>query len=275
MRLLASALLSLIALNVADGAEFFPKKANPTDVRIVGVKPTPEPGNVKTVIQFPKEKQVVGSSSVNVQIRLTGFPLGVPSNDFDRAKQIYNDPNGQSMLVFVDNNHPIEIYKSFIDSLDGNNLFFDLTLTTQIPYTLQEGMHVIRAFPDRSFGESLKSPGSYDASIFYVGKRENNLNVNLKAPYLTYNEPLETMTYTASKPLLLDFYLSNIQLSRDGYKVRVTIDGNIERLLTQWIPYYIYGLAAGRHTVRLQLLDEKNEVEPGLFNDVTRTISVR
>lgn len=263
---------SLLLGTVGFAAEFQPRQANPSMVRIVPVRPTPEPDNVRLTLTFPKEGQVLNSSGVDVKAQLVGFPTGTNS-DFDRAKEIYNDPRGQSLLIFVDNFHPIEIYKSFVDSLDQNNLFFNITLTTSIPYRLKNGMHVIRAFPDRSFGESLKGPGNYAARIFYVGERKNNLDVDLNGPYLTYNEPLETLRYEADKPILLDFYLSNVQLSKDGFKVRVTINGD-QRILTQWVPYYIYGLDKGKHTIQLELIDEKNELVPGLFNSVTRTITV-
>ncbi len=266
-------LLVLLLCSVGFAAEFTPQKINPSGVRIVPVRPTPEPDNVQTTIVFPKEEQVLAGNPVNVQVRLRGFPIGTLS-DFDRAKEIYNDPNGQSLLIFIDDYHPFEIYKSFVDSLDQNNLFFDLTLNKDIPYELKEGIHVIRAFPDRSYGESLKRPGCYDASVFYIGKKENAKEVNLKAPYLTYNEPLETLRYNEKQPILLDFYLSNTQLSRDGYKVRVIINDTITRILTLWAPYYIYGIPKGQHTIQLQLLNPKNEVEPGMFNDVKRTITV-
>lgn len=271
MRLLIA--LCLCALAPQFAADMESRKPNLSSVRIVPVQPTPEPSNVLTSIVFPKEGQILWSNPVRVQIRLMGFNLGTNS-DFPRARELYNDPNGQSLLIFIDNEHPFEIYKSMIDGLDTNNLFYDWNYIKRIPYHLKEGMHVIRVFPDRSYGESLKGPGCYAAGIFYIGSRTDNLDVDLSAPYLTYNEPLETLRYQSDKPILLDFYLSNTQLSRDGYKVKVTIDKDIERNLTTWVPYYIYGLQAGTHTIRLQLVDGKNEQVPGLFNDVTRTITV-
>lgn len=266
-------LFTLVVTLKGFGAEFSPGKANPSMVRIVPVSPTPEPNNVILTLTFPKSEQVVRGGGVEIQAQLEGFPVGTNS-DFERAKEIYNDPNGQSLLVFIDDFHPIEIYKSFVDALDPNNLYYNLTLTTKIPYSLAEGMHVIRAFPDRSYGESLKGQGAYVARVFYVGEKKNNQDIDLNGPYLTYNEPLQTVRYSAKKPLLLDFYLSNVQLSRDGYKVRVTIDGSVERILTQWVPYYIYGLDSGKHTLQLELINEKNEQVPGLFNKVKRTIQV-
>ena len=266
-------MLLLLFSRMAFAAEIEPKIANPSLIRIIPVEPTPEADNVTCKIVFPREGQSV-YNPVKLQFQLRGFPVGVGS-DFERKKEIFDDPNGQSLLVFVDNYQPIEIYESFLDALDDSNLYFDLTLTTTLPFYLNEGMHVIRAFPDRSYGESLKGKGCFAAGIFYIGGAQNNLNVNLNAPYLTYNEPLETLVYPEGRPLLLDFYISNIQLSKDGYKVRVVIDGNIERTLTSWVPYYIYGLPIGMHSIRLQLLDEKNQIVPGLFNDVIRSIRIQ
>jgi hypothetical protein len=264
-------LLALCSASFA--AEFSPRKANPTEVRIVPVRPTPEPDNVELSITFPKMDQVVSGYSLDVQLQLEGFNVGTNS-DFDRAKQIYNDPMGQSVLVFIDDHEPFEIYKSFVDALDNNNLYYNWTLNQVIPFSLKEGFHVIRAFPARSFGEGLKGPGRFAVRRFYVGERKAYLDVDLCAPYLTYNEPLESLTYCPHQPILLDFYLTNIQLSQDGYKVRVTIDGDITRILTQWVPYYIYGIPSGRHTIELELINEKNEVAPGAFNKVKRTITV-
>ncbi len=262
-----------IICSVGFAAEFAPRKANPTEIRIVPVRPTPEADNVKVTLQFPKNEQVMYQQPINVQIRVLGFPVGTMS-DFDRKKQVYNDPMGQSIMVFVDDYHPIEIYKSFVDALDPNNLYYDWTLNKDIPFNLDEGMHVIRTFPDRSFGESLKNPGCFAAGIFYVGEQKDDLDVDLNGPYLTYNEPQATIRYTEKKPLLLDFYITNTQLSQDGYKVLINIDNTVKRSLTRWVPYYIYGLKQGTHTFRLQLLDEKNKVVPGFFNDVERQITI-
>jgi len=255
------------------GAEFAPSRPNPSMVRIIPVRPTPEPDNVDLTITFPKRGQAVYRVP-ELQLQLEGFPIGAMSN-FDRAKEIYNDSEGQSIRVIIDNLDPIEIYTSFVDGLDQNNQFFNQTLNKQIPYSLSDGEHAIRAFPVRSFGESLKRPGCFAARIFYMGSDNGELDGDLGGPYLTYNEPLESITYDQGSPILLDFYLTNAQLSRDGYKVRITIDDSIQRILTMWVPYYIQGLDSGSHKIHLELLDEKNQVEAGTFNDVTKTIQIR
>jgi hypothetical protein len=96
--------------------------------------------------------------------------------------------------------------------------------------------------------------------------------VDLTKPYLTYNQPVGA--FTTLQPILLDFFISNCQLSRDGYKVRLTIDRSDKRILTHWVPYYIYGLSRGTHTIRLDLLDPDGSVIAPLFNDTQKTITV-
>jgi hypothetical protein len=56
--------------------------------------------------------------------------------------------------------------------------------------------------------------------------------------------------------------------------VRLTIDGKVNRSLTSWQPYYIYGLKKGRHKIRLELLDSKDKLVPGLYNAPEQTITI-
>lgn len=267
-------LLALFALIISTlpAAEMGPGKVNPSDIRIIPVQATPEADNIQSFITFPADYQVV-NNPVNVQLRLSGYPLGTMS-DFERKNDLLNDRFGQSMRIFIDNLPYFSIYQSYIDDLDDNTLYYDRILNTTVPYNLRQGMHVIRIVPVRSYGECLKGRNVFAASIFYIGEQKNNLNVDLQRPYLTYNEPSGNVVYPRNKPILLDFYISNVQLSRDGYKVRITIDDKTRRLLVGWYPFYIYGLRSGRHKIRLQLLDEKNEVVPGMFNDVEKTIHI-
>lgn len=266
-------LITLCLTPLLYGVEYAPSKPNPTEIRIVPVDPTPEPDNVQTTIVFPRRGEMMSQSPSPVQIRLDGYPVGTES-DFERKNQLRVDPYGQSMRVIVDNLAPFNIYVSLNDSLDQNNLYYKLMLTQAIPYTLSSGAHSIRAFPVRSYGESLKQGEVFDAVLFYINTKKGSPEFNLKAPYLTYNEPLEGVSYQEGQPILLDFFLSNVELSNDGYKIRVTIDGTIQRILTSWIPYYIEGLSAGKHTLRLELLDEKNRPQPGLFNNTQKTIHI-
>jgi hypothetical protein len=141
---------------------------------------------------------------------------------------------------------------------------------------LDKGEHVIRVFPATSYGESIKRYNNFDASIVYVGAKRNTLQQDLSKPYLTYNEPQgEYKLKSTQDPILLDFFISNCTLTREGYKVLLTIDGEVMGKLYQWVPYLIFGLTKGKHTVRLELLDPQDAVVPGLFNVNERTINVK
>lgn len=245
------------------------------EVRIVPVRPSPEPSTTSLKIIFPRPFENKRKSPVNVQLRIEGFPLGTITQN-DRAAEIYNDPQGQAVHVIIDN-EPYLIYNQSVeDSFDENREYYDKILTFHIPFGLKPGQHVIRCFPARSYGESLKGEGCFASEVFYFQDRNqaDSMNMNLQKPYLTYNEPQGRYPAYKSDPLLLDFYISNCQLSADGYKVRISIDGKVSRMLTQWVPYYLYGLGSGKHKIKLELLDKDNHVVPGFFNIVEREIEL-
>ena len=255
-------------------ADLIEQAPNPKDVRLVPVDPTPEPDHVTTKILFPQNGEVKNSSPIKGQIKVEGFPLGVDS-EFPRKKEIYNDNEGQALHIFIDNQPYFTVNEALIDALDDAEEYFDQTAEFEIPFRLQPGMHVIRTFPVRSFNESLKDDGCFAASVFYYQKKAENPQIDLSLPYITYNEPQGEYSYHNGEPILLDFYVTNCKLSKDGYKVRVTLDNNNQRTLSSWQPFYIYGLKKGVHRVRLELLDPTNKPVGGLFNDVQRTIVIK
>lgn len=245
---------------------------NPNDIQVVPMERSPESNNVALRIEYPENGDLEKNSPVRMQTRLDWFPLGVDSES-PRKRELYNDHKGQSIHVFIDNYEYFEINEALFDALDDHEEFFDQTSEFDIPFPLSPGPHVIRAFPCFSYGESLKS-GAVFASEFFYFQKKGQVPMNFSAPYLTYNEP-QGEYEDASKPILLDFFIKNCALSLDGYKVRLTIDNTNQRFLYSWSPYYIYGLPRGKHTIRLELINPQNELEPGLFNDVTREIVIR
>jgi hypothetical protein len=243
-------------------------------IQIVPMDPTPDPNEVETKVLYPRKGEVKNSAPVKGQIRVDGIALGVDTEQ-PRKKEIWNDPEGQSLHIFIDNQPYFSVNEAFIDALDDVEEYYDQTAEFEIPFKLQPGMHVIRTFPVRSYNESVKSDRAFTASIFYFQEKKNNPEIDLSKPYLTYNEPQGEYDAVKNQPILLDFYLTNCDLSRDGYKVRLTIDNDNQRILTSWQPYYIYGLKKGMHRIRLELLDPSNNYVSGLFNDVTRTIVIK
>ncbi len=263
-------------LSTGYGAHLEEQTPNPKGVQVVPVEPTRDPDYVQTKILFPKAGEIKKSSPIKGQVRVDGIALGVDTEQ-PRRKEVWNDPQGQSLHIFIDNQPYIAINEALIDALDDVQDYFDQTAEFEVPFKLQPGMHIIRAFPVRSYNESVKSEKAFAASVFYYQEKKDNPKVDLSQPYLTYNEPQGEYDYDRKnlQPILLDFYVTNCELSRDGYKVRLTIDNENQRILTSWQPYYIYGLKKGQHSFRLELLDPKNNYVPGLFNDVTRTFVIK
>lgn len=255
------------------GAQIEENTPNLGEIRLVPVDPTPEGDNVTVKIVFPEENDVKKSNPVHLQLRVEGFPLATDS-DFPRRKDIYNSDDGQSIHVVIDDNPWFMLNEAIMDDADDVEDYFDQTVDYDIPYPLKPGIHLIRAFPVRSYGECLKGDGCYSASIFYVRAKKDSGSIDLNAPYITYNVPQGTIPFENGHPVLLDFYISNCMLSRDGYKVRVTIDGSTQRVLNQWVPYFVYGLNKGNHTIRLELLDRENKLVKGPYTDTQRSFKL-
>ncbi len=272
--LMAAALTTMCTTGFC--AQLEEQAPNPKGIQVVPVDPSPDPDHVETRIRYPKENEMKTSAPVKGQIRLDGIALGVDTEQ-PRKREIWNDEEGQSLHIFIDNQPYFAVNEAFIDALDDVENYYDQTADFEIPFKLQPGMHVIRTFPVRSYNESVKSDKAFTASIFYYQEKKGNPQVDLSQPYLTYNEPQGEYDYNKKRlqPILLDFYITNCELSKDGYKVRLTIDSDNLRTLTAWQPYYIYGLKKGMHRIRLELLDPQNKPVPGLFNDTTRTIVIK
>ena len=242
------------------------------DIQVVPVASTPQNSSTQLEIVLPEEGEVLEENPVYVQFRLRGFALG-SNPDFERASELVNSRKGQTIHFIVDNKEYFTYAGPSVAPFDGEGNFYQSNLRVKLPFSLKRGMHTIRAFPARSFGESLKEEDCFSAVTFYI--KERSSSSPLDGPYLTYNEPSNDLPLVSSKPVLLDFYLTNCELSEDGYKVKLTIDNKTKRTLTDWTPYYIYGLGKGSHTIRLELLNKNNRKVPGPYNDVTKKIRVR
>ncbi len=242
-------------------------------IRLMGVKPTPEPETVSLYTALPKNGSFVSKNPVWIQVRVEGYALGTDSY-FDRKDEIVNSSKGQTLHVVIDDKPYFAVNEPAVDPFKEQGNYYVLSYKFEVPFSLGPGLHTIRMFPARSYGEALKGEKTFAVTTFYLDDQTNHLGIDLTKPYLTYNEPGDQMDLVENKPVLLDFYLTNCELSADGYKVRLTIDKSMVRTLTVWQPYYIYGLKKGTHTIQLELLDAKNHVVPGPFNSVKRTITI-
>ena len=244
------------------------------EIRVLPVARAPESESVILRTVRPQENAVLSGNPVWIQFRIDGYALGADSSQFPRADEIAISDMGQTVHVIVDNRPYFSINEPEINPFNEEGYYRETSYKFEMPFNLREGMHTIRMFPARSFGESLKGENTFQASVFYLGHTSSRSDMNLSQPYLTYNEPSIHTELTEAKPILLDFLVTNCELTSDGYKVRLTIDGKINRVLTSWQPYYIYGLPQGKHTIHLELLDSHGKIVSGVFNSVEQQIVV-
>ncbi|HNF49835.1 MAG TPA: hypothetical protein PLF48_10670, partial [Chitinophagales bacterium] len=97
---------------------------------------------------------------------------------------------------------------------------------------------------------------------------------DLSLPMMFYSRPKGEYTGSETDAVLLDFYLVNCDLAKDGYKVKAEINGT-EFMLTKWAGYFMEGLPKGKNVIKLTLLDAKGNRVDNQFNPVERTITLK
>ena len=231
----------------------------------------PEPGAKE--VQKPHSSAIPGTENQlewdqdvpEVSLEITGPSEGEVIESGDKVETTYEVTNyrtgkriGQHIHVIVDNEPYIAHYNA------------DEPLVLE---DLEPGTHTLRVFPARHYHLSLKKGDVFQTRIFHVGEKSQDFAFDPEKPYVTYSRPKGTYDTEAAKELLLDFYLSNVELGEDA-KVVYGVDGK-ETELTEWKPVLLPALEPGKHTITLKLVDsEGNVIENGGYNDTTRTITV-
>jgi hypothetical protein len=211
-------------------------------------------------LNSPVGGSTVPSGAVAFSYDLTNFQL-TKMTASDHAMQMANSMKGQHIHNIVDNQPYTAHYE------------------TKFTKPVADGHHVVLSFLSRSYHESLKHLGAYDLRLITVGNPTPSAadsaqqRFNLKAPSLFYSRPKDKYEGKDAQKIMLDFYLVNTTLSPSGNKVRATINGT-EFMLDNWLPYMMEGLPAGQATIKLELLDSSGTLIPGIYNSVTRTITV-
>jgi hypothetical protein len=101
--------------------------------------------------------------------------------------------------------------------------------------------------------------------------------VDRAKPLLTYSRPKGEYKGPDAEAIMIDFWLSNAKLQGDGgdYRVRYSVDGGEAKYLDKWEPIWLAGWTAGKHTVKLELVDKAgNPVDNGGYNSTSRDITV-
>lgn len=226
-------------------------------IRLVeGERSQPSFADATLAFEAPERGTLVQDSTVEATLKISGFEPGAGTPGAE-GRGIAISGKGQHVHFIVDN----EPYRAL----------YDLSEPVEVS-GLDEGLHVLRAFPSRQWHESVKGAEAFAMTWFYVRDSTDARSVDPEAPLLTYSRPKGT--YSGADSVMVDFYLTNAELGPDGYRVRLTVDDTVTHTIERWAPHYLLGLGAGEHAVRLELLRPDGSVAPGPLSTTERTITV-
>jgi len=238
----------------------------------------------------PKADASISSSTVKVKLDISGDLKGYKPHMDPETKM------GNHIHVILDN-QPYEAYYNLDEEFELRNV--------------SDGEHTLRVFASRPWHESYKNEGSFQMVKFTVknggaetnkpattnsGQQMSNAIANTaptpegKAmqpstggavdatkPLLTYSRPKGEYKAADAETIMIDFWLANGKLTGDGgeYRVRYSVDGGEAKFIEKWAPLWLSGWTAGKHTIKLQLVDKDgNGIDNGGYNSTTREITV-
>jgi hypothetical protein len=226
-----------------------------TSITLEKLEGSPEYKDASLKMVRPISAQIEAAGELDFAFELQNYELG-SQTDSTIVGMLSNSGKGQHIHFILDNQPYSAHYESeFKKELPG-------------------GTHYLVAFLSRSYHESVKNENSFVAKKMTVGDATNDLKVNFDEPTLIYSRPKGEYSGTDTENLLLDFFLLNTKLSKNGNKVRATINGN-EFMLTDWVPYVVKGLPKGEVTITLELLNAEGNLISGGFNEVTRKVTLK
>ncbi|PSR04914.1 MAG: phosphopeptide-binding protein [Bacteroidetes bacterium SW_11_45_7] len=202
----------------------------------------------------PKQGSKVSQGKVKFDFGVANYELKNQTPDA-KAKNCANSKKGQHIHLIL-NNRPYTAY-------------YDSSFTKD----MDEAHYVVLAFLSRSYHESIKQKKARVLTQFTVGDAEKK-DVDLSKPHLFFSRPKGTYLGKDTSNVLLDFYVANAELSKDGYKVRAKINDTTSFTIAKWQPYFINGLPTGDHKIKLELIDQEGNSVKSPFNPVERKITL-
>jgi hypothetical protein len=241
-------------------AGFIYIKNKPAGTPLAEITLTPaEPSTAFPNAAISNYKFSNNGDSVKFEYELKNYILGSQTADAS-SKVCANSAKGQHIHLIL-NNMPYEAW--YIPSFKKK---------------LSDGHYVALSFLSRSYHESIKTKDAYVLKQFNIGKNAytEEGNIDLKKPLLFYSRPKGEYVGNDTKKVLLDFYLVNTNLNKNGNKVKATINGK-EFIIDEWKPFYIEGLPMGESIVKLELLDKNNKPlgQNKMFQAIERKIVLK
>ena len=252
-------------------------------------------------IAEPKEGATVQGSTVRLSLKLAGDLKGY---------QPHKDPatgTGNHIHVILDNQpyeayyelgqpfelrnvsegaHTIRVFASrpWHESYKNEGSFQMVTFTVKgggdasRPTTTNTGQKMAdNANAAKPAASPSASPSPTAEGKDYAQSPPPSAKVDHTKPLLTYSRPKGEYKGADADAIMIDFWLSNAKLQGDGgdYRVRYSVDGGEAKYIDKWEPIWLTGWTAGKHTVKLELLDKAgNVVDNGGYNSTSRDITV-
>ena len=244
----------------------------------------------------PAANSAVNSSTVKVKLNISGDLKGY---------QPHKDPEtgmGNHIHVILDN-QPYEAYYNLDQEFELRNVAdgeHTLRVFPSRPWHesyKNEGAFQMVKFTVKNGGADNTKPATTNS-----GQQMSNANANTNSnanaapategkdmqqstagaidatkPLLTYSRPKGEYKGADADAIMIDFWLSNAKLTGDGgeYRVRYSVDNGEPKFIDKWEPIWLSGWAAGKHTIKLELVDKNgNLVDNGGYNSTTREITV-
>jgi hypothetical protein len=144
---------------------------------------------------------------------------------------------------------------------------------------LDEGQHILVAFPSRANHESVKTKGALAVVEFWVGKKGERTQDTTK-PLIVYSRPKGEYKGDMANHVLVDFQVANVTLTPEKNQVHIAvtgpgIDGEKTADVTKFgTPYYLDNLQDGSYTVKLDLLGADRKPLAGSWNSTSRSFTV-
>jgi hypothetical protein len=237
------------ALTVTDG----PLAEVNTPASILQLAPSLEKYHPQVEILSPQPDRILSDDRVTVKLKVTDLPL-FKQPELGLGNHLHVILDKQTDRVVSDVNQP---------------LVFE---------NLAPGTHSLRVFAERPWHESFKNEGAFDRVTFHILTKTAENNPDPQQPLLTYSRPAGTY---GVEPIMLDYYLTNAPShpvspgspeSLPDWRVRVTI--NDQRfMLDRWAPVYLQGFKEGKNWVRLELIDNRGNLLPNVYNDTVGIIN--
>jgi hypothetical protein len=204
-------------------------------------------------ILSPKPDEILADDRVTVKFKVTDLPL-FKHPELGLGNHLHVILDGATTQGVFDLNQPL-VFKN-----------------------LAAGTHTLRVFAVRPWHESFKNDGAFALVTFHVLTKTATNNPDAHQPLLTYSRPAGTY---GAEPILLDYYLTNAPAPADergsaeripGWRIRATVNDQ-QFILDRWSPVYLQGFKPGKNWVRLELLDDRGNPIPNVYNDNLRIVT--